>query len=136
MMHDLRLAVLVGFATMLSRLAGCGGDGLTAISGTITYDGQPVQRGKILFRASRGDGPTAAAIVEDGKFIVRVAPGAKHVAIEGFRTIGRRHYDPRNPASPMIDVVEQILPARYNAKSELTCEIVPGAPTCDFALTK
>ena len=110
-------------------------DGLTEISGAVTYDGQPVKKGTISFL--RGwQGPHGRRIITDGKYAVRVAPGQKLVRIEGFKVVGQHHYVPNDPTSPMIDIQEQILPERYNAKSELTCEITADAHGCDFTLSK
>ncbi len=134
--HDACLAAVCGFAWMLC-VAGCGhGDGLMQIGGGVTYDGQPVKNGTISFLPPDGNGPTAAAIVTDGKYSVKVAPGKKQVRIEGFKVVGQRHYVPNDPTSPMVDVQEQILPERYNAKSTLTREIASHAATYDFVLEK
>ena len=117
--------------------AGCGhGDGLVQIGGGVTYDGQPVKNGTISFLPPDGNGPTAAAIIADGKYSVKVAPGQKLVQIEGFKVIGHRHYVPNDPTSPLVDIQEQILPERYNTKSELTCEITAGTHVYDFTLSK
>jgi hypothetical protein len=133
---DACLAVVGGFVWMLC-VAGCGrGDGLTQISGGVTYDGQPVKNGTISFLPPDGNGPTAAAIIADGRYSVKVAPDKKQVRIEGFKVVGQRHYVSNDPTSPMIDVQEQILPERYNVKSELTREITPPVAIYDFVLEK
>jgi hypothetical protein len=135
MTNGVRLAACA-FA-LTACLAGCGrSDGLTAVSGTVSYDGQPVKKGTVTFLPADGNGPTAAAVIADGKYSVKVAPGRKLVRIEGYKVLGRRPYNPGNPKSPMVDKQEQILPQRYNAKSELTREITPTLGTCDFALEK
>ena len=113
--------------------AGCSGDGLNAISGTVTLDGRPIENGTIEFLPADGQGPTAAAVIEGGQYEVRVAPGAKEVRIVGYRKTGERHVAPGDPSSPMIDIQEQIVPAKYNANSELRCEIGTGGRQ-DFAL--
>jgi hypothetical protein len=136
MIHDLKIAAACGFALLLC-LSGCGRrDGLTEISGAVTYDGQPVKKGAISLLPADGQGPTAAAVIADGKYSVKVTPGKKQVKIEGFRVTGQKQYNPRDPKSPMVDVQEQILPERYNAKTELSREIASGAKTVDFALEK
>lgn len=122
---------------LLCSFAGCGRDnGMMEVSGAVTYDGQPVKCGVISFLPSDGNGPTAATVVTDGRYSVKVAPGKKRVRIEGFKVVGQRHYVPNDPTSPMVDIQEEILPERYNAKSELSREIESGARVCDFALAK
>lgn len=127
---------LCGLAACLC-MAGCGSrNGLMEIHGSVTYDGKPVQDGTVNFVPVNGNGPTAAAIVTDGRYSVRVAPGEKRVRIEAFRITGHRRHHPNDPTSRMIDIKEQILPERYNAKTELAREITFGVDTCDFDLVK
>ena len=129
----------LGYATacvfvMMPCLLGCQNDGFREISGTVSYDGQPLQKGNISFIPSGDDGPTAAAIIADGKYSVKILPGQKRVAIEGFKVLAQRHYYPNDPKSPLIDIKEQILPARFNTQTELTREITRSAKTYDFDL--
>jgi hypothetical protein len=134
MIRLLRFAVC-GFV-LLSCLTGCGQrDARIAISGTVSYDGQPVKKGIITFVPANGKGPTAAATIVDGQYSVKLAAGSKVVKIEAFKVTGQRHYN-KNPSSPMVDQQEQILPPRYNTKSELAREISSTEKTCDFALDK
>lgn len=122
---------------MVLLLSACGSDGgLTEISGVVSYAGQPVQKGSINFLPSDGKGPTAAAIIAGGKYSVKVAPGRKQVTVEGHKIVGQRHLNRNDPRSPIVDTLEQILPERYNTKTELTREISSSAVTYDFALEK
>lgn len=136
MIYDLKRIVTYGIALMMCLVGCVRRDGLTEIRGTVVYDGQPVQKGAIAFLPVGGSGPTAAGIIADGRYAVKVAPGPKQVRIEAFRITGQRRYSPNDLASPMIDVLQQILPERYNAKTELTCEITPTADAYDFAMQK
>jgi hypothetical protein len=133
MIHDLKFAAC-GLA-LLACLAGCGrGGGMAAISGTVSYDGKPLEKGLISFVPIDGKGPTAAAPVTDGKYSVKVAPGKKLVKIEGYKVIGEHPFSRYNPRI-VIDQ-KQILPPRYNTNSELTRDIACGDRTCDFTLEK
>lgn len=123
-----------GWLLLLTLVIGCSGDGLSAVSGTVTLDDRPIDNGTIEFLPADGKGPTAAAIIEGGRYQVRVAPGPKEVRIAGYRKTGERHLDPGDPSSPMIDVQEQIVPARYNTASELQCEVDAGRGRHDFEL--
>jgi hypothetical protein len=114
---------------------GCGrGNGLTEIGGTVTYKGQPVQSGTVKFLSADGSGPTAAGIIENGRYTMKVTPGKKQVAIEAFKIVGRRHHHPNDPGSPMIDVQEQFLPERYNEKTGLVRSVPSEDGRYDFAL--
>ncbi len=108
---------------LLSLTIGCSGDGLNAVSGTVTLDGQPIEKGTIEFMPVDGKGPTAAAVIEEGAYRARVAAGPKQVRIVGYRKTGERRIVPGDASSPKIDIQEQIVPARYNTSSELHCEI-------------
>ena len=89
-----RLMVSVGLFCLVAILPGCGqGDGVQyQVSGTVTYGGQPVPAGQILFApdTSKGNsGPAAAVGIVDGKYDTRNANrgtvGGPHVVtITGF----------------------------------------------------
>ena len=50
------------------------------------------------------------------------------------RVVGRhKAYD--TPDSPVVDDVAELIPARYNVKSELTLTVRSGAQTKDFPLS-
>jgi hypothetical protein len=56
----------------------------TVITGSVTYDGQPVQNGAITFYPADGRGPSAGAMVAGGQYRVeRIAPGKKMVQVVG-----------------------------------------------------
>jgi hypothetical protein len=137
MMNDRlrRAASMVCGAVLIACLAGCGrGGGLVAISGTVTYDGEALEKGLISFLPADGKGPTAAAPIADGQFALKIAPGKKVVKIEGYKVIGEHAFSRNNPRK-VVDQ-KQILPPRYNSKSELARDIAPADRTCDFALEK
>jgi hypothetical protein len=120
---------------LMACLVGCGhGDGLLVISGTVSYDGKPLEKGLINFIPADGKGPTAAAAIADGKYSVKIAPGKKQVRIEGYKVLGEHAFSRTNPRK-VVDQ-KQILPPRYNTKSELTRDIARGDRTCDFTLEK
>ena len=61
-------------------------------------------------------------------------PGPKLVRIEGLKVIGQKLFRESDPSSPMVDVVEHIVPARYNENSGLTREITRETRTYNFDL--
>ena len=115
-------------------VGGCGGSGLVDVRGKVTYDGQPVQRGTIAFFPSDGKGPTTAALITNGRYMLKVPLGRKRVKIEGGKVVGRQPCIRGDPASPMIDITEPIVPAQYNENSKLTAEIRHGVSVLDFNL--
>jgi hypothetical protein len=133
MIHGLKYAAC-GFALM-ACLTGCGrGGGMAALSGSVSYDGQPVEKGTITFLPADGKGPTAAAPITDGKYSVKVAYGRRVVKIEGFKVLGQHPFSANNPR--MVVEQQQIIPPCYNTRSELTRDITPADRVCDFVLEK
>jgi hypothetical protein len=121
-MKRLSLILLVGLAIVLP---GCS-DGTLSITGKVTLDGTPLQEGKIRFVPADGQGPTAEAVITAGSYEVALLPGAKKVVIEGWRKVGEEKVTPDDPSSPMIDIMDPIVPERYNKNTELSCEIGAG----------
>lgn len=119
---------------LLPLMIVCSGDGLSAVSDIVALDDQPIENGTVEFLPADGQGPTAAAVIEDGRYQVRVAPGRKEVRIVGYRKTGERHVVPGDSSSPMMDIQEQIVPARYNTASELRCDIALGRGVHEFEL--
>ena len=107
---------------------------MVEIHGEVTYNNKPVQKGIVNFFPADGKGRSAAGIIADGKYAAKVPLGPKQVNIMAFRVTDKRHAEPMNPNSPVVDVEEQILPDCYNVKTTLTCEIKPGVTTQDFSL--
>lgn len=127
-------AVLV-FLSVLALVAGCGGDGLTrgSVNGQVTFEGQPVANGTIVFTPTGGTkGPVAMTEISNGQYtITNHAPvvGKHSVKIEGVRDTAKKDELGRV-------IGEQYIPAKYNQKTTLTADIAKGANTLDFKLTK
>lgn len=116
------------YLLLLLTLPGCGSS-LLNIEGKVTLNGVPVEQGEIRFIPSGGDkAPSAAAIIAQGHYKVDVAPGTKRIEILGYKVVGQRNI------GTMIDIKEQIVPERYNTRSELTCSIESADETHDFEL--
>lgn len=115
-------------------MSGCSGNGLQDIKGQVTVNGVPVKDGSISFLPPDGKGPTARAIIIEGQYSCKVSPGTKRMEINGFKVVGRRRADPRDMSTPIIDVKEEIVPARYNTATTLTCDVKSGKYTYDFEL--
>jgi hypothetical protein len=134
MMTKTRILIAIGILSL--SVSGCGKkDGLTSIGGSIVFDGHPVEKGMIRFTATDGSTPTAAATIADGKYAVKTPPGNKRVEIEAFKVVGQRFHR-NDPKGAKLDVLQQILPERYNAKTELTCDVQLSQHVYDFALKK
>jgi len=136
MAGDLNRRVLHFVAAGLVPVAlatGCGGSGSGVdVSGSVTVDGQSLESGSIAFIPLPGTrGRSAGAEIIQGAYSVAAesgpAPGKYRVEIKAMRKTGRRFKDGfPHPPDDMVDEIEQFLPPKYNAQSELTAELKPG----------
>jgi hypothetical protein len=116
-------------------LAGCSGGGTAgSVSGEVTLDGQPLKTGIIRFVPADGKTPTADAGITDGKYAATVPVGEMKVEITAPRVVGsHKMYDA--PDSPTVDDVVELLPARYNVRSELKMTVSKGRQEKRWELT-
>ena len=131
---DWKAVAALSLGCLLFALAGCSNNGLVSVAGKVSVDGTPLEKGTINFYCLGTPGPTAGAAIRGGRYSVQVSTGRKKVEIFGYRIVGQKALIPDKPASPLVDVVEQTLPARYNTTSELTCNVASGGTDHDFAL--
>lgn len=119
----------------LGMLASCSSSSQRGIvSGEVTFNGQPVQEGTILFEPEGGQGQTAGAPIKEGKFTAEVPVGKMRVRINGNKKTGRRYKVYDTPESPVVDEVVELLPPKYNVNSELTVEVQKGEQQIRFHL--
>lgn len=123
-------------AVLLALALGCAGAGTGDVSGTVTYDGKPVEQGAIAFVPADGKGPTAGATITDGKYTASKVPvGTAKVSITGVKVTGKKKmYD--DPQAPLVQTAAELLPAKYNEATELRYDVQRGAQTKDFDLAK
>lgn len=112
-------------------LAGCGdGTNKQAVSGTVTWKGQPLDTGMIRFLPlDPATGTETGTVVTAGKFAVPrdqgLAPGKYRVSVSSP--------DPKSGTMPDAPPGErggypatERIAAKYNSKSELTAEVTAG----------
>jgi hypothetical protein len=97
------------------------------MTGTVTVDGQPLEKGVITFYPN-GPGTTVGGEINAGKFELAreqgATPGKYRVEISAYRATARTEFDVDLNAQVPVEV--QILPAKYNVKSELEVEVTDG----------
>jgi len=130
-----RLALLACLPAVALLAAGCSDGTSATLDGTVTLDGEPLKEGVVRFiPVDTSTGGTAGAAIKDGKFRAEVPLGELRVEISAPKVVGKRKaYD--TPDSPMVDIVDELLPARYNTKSELRVTIKKGSQKETFELT-
>lgn len=120
---------LVLIAAISSIVAGCGDARRQSVSGTVTFDGQPLKEGSIRFIPTEGaEGPSAGADIIDGKFEipkdVGTFAGKFQVQVTAKRPSQRLA---RNPETGRMERgFEQYIPAKYNRRTELVEEVKVG----------
>jgi hypothetical protein len=129
----------IAIAVILFAILGCNKQSRTAVSGAVTFDGQPLPTGQIVFEPTSAgrlgiaqisnsaynmpvtQGPTA------GKYVVRITanrPSGRKTKAGGGRD-----------TKAFVDQQEQFIPGKYNDQSELTTEVAgEGSIIRDFAL--
>jgi len=114
---------------LLAVALGCGKGGVRreVVQGKVTFKGQPLDAGQIRFLID--DRPTAMGQISKGAYKIDhlggVPVGSGKVEIEGFEDTGKVVFTSIDGKKTME--ANQILPAKYNAKSELKVEISAGA---------
>lgn len=128
---------LTGLFALLatSMILGCGPSGLDTqpVSGKVTFDGQPVQEGRILFRGTGSDPRAFSAEIKNGEYQLEAFAGKMRVEVTASRPVPGK-FDESNPGEK-VPVGEMYIPAKYNSQSELTAEVAAGKNEFNFDLT-
>jgi len=138
--------LLLGMAAS-ALMAGCGGpeDDLPrqAVGGAVKWNGEPLKQGRIQFQPTGTGGPAGGAGVVDGTYAIPQAeglvPGKYQVLIYGAADAAQpsaAQPAPPGDTPPLQKPAKDPIPAKYNAKSELTREVTKEGPNrFDFDLT-
>lgn len=117
---------------LLAAAGGCGPSGPATypVSGTVTFNGEPLPDGYITFFPDDPSVGPEGSEIKNGEFSFRAREGAKTVKIEASRFVG-----PLNPVMGLTPK-EQYIPEKYNTSSTLTVEVTPdGDNTFNYELT-
>jgi hypothetical protein len=129
-------------AALLAALAGltvtgCGEGGGSEIEGEVSYDGQPVDAGAIVFVAQGERGRSGGGTILNGRYQVagdqKLAPGTYRVEFHWLKKNGKKF---KTDAGELLDDAAEGLPDKYHLKSELKAEVKAGKNTIDFKLPK
>jgi hypothetical protein len=121
-------------ALLLLILAGCSGKSLTKVTGEVVLDDVPVACGVISFLPADGAGPSAQAVIQDGKYTAEVSPGIKNVKLElAERKSGQSAGKSNASAGP---VYETVSPVEYHEQGQtnLQREIPKSSTVQNFRL--
>lgn len=123
---------------LLGMCLGCGGN-LTTVEGNVTFDGQPVEQGSIVFEPADGVGPAVGGTIEHGKYQLGseggMVSGKKIVRISAVGSTGKKiEAGPPEPPGTLVDEVRQYIPSTYNENSTLAIDVAAGKVTHHFEL--
>jgi hypothetical protein len=118
-------------------VVGCGrpeGPKTSVVTGEVTLDGAPLDEGAINFLPVDGNGVPSGAKISSGTYRADVPLGEKRVEIRAPKIVGQKDAYVGDPNSPKINIVEERIPLRYNAQSELRTKVSEKTPATNFPL--
>jgi len=126
---------VVPFAFTALLVSGCGSG--AGVSGTVNYDGKPVDGGGISFFPSGTKEPAAAGRIINGHYEIKRTeklPSGKYtVQIVWQKPTGKKVKNETDPGTETDETV-QVIPVEYNLQSTLSVEISSGSNTHNFDL--
>ena len=98
---------------------------LSTVSGNVTVDGKPLEKGAISYVPADAKGVPVTADVAGGKYELQVMAGKKFVQITAPVVI-KKEKQSDAPDAPYIEFTAESLPEKYNTKTELKFDVQPG----------
>lgn len=119
-------------------LTGCGTGGeslpeLADVSGIVTIDGAPLTNAKVIFEpqnaSDKSKGKASSATTQsDGSYTLEYNSDVSGASLGKHNVIVMKLSD--NPE----EAGKQLVPSKYNEKTELTAEVTEGSNTINFDL--
>jgi hypothetical protein len=133
----LRSSRLVLLSLSFVILVGCGGRHAATVSGTVTLDGKPLDRGTVTLHPTGGGAAAVGPIGSDGVYTIKTGTGSGLAPGEYTATVVANE-DPilsTTGGAPMPGVL--ITPARYGTleTSDLHITVIHGANDLPLELT-
>ena len=120
----------VGCVWVVAAGAGCG-DGRATVSGRVTFNGEPVERGSITLVPVDGTGQTAGGDIRNGEYAVKsVVPGERQVQITAVYVSGKERLD----GGLEVDLVSDLLPPTWGPESTERLTVTAPRTTKDFEI--
>ena len=114
-------------------LVGCGAKTKVEVTGTVRYQGKPIEDGAIKFEPIDRNLQPAGDNIRNGVYHVKLPLGMAKVTITGSEKVGMKKLYP-TPDSPSRPIFKQFVPDKYNDKTELSADITSGTSRLDFDL--
>ena len=126
MHHKVFWAAAITFA--LAAASCSSPNALLPISGSVTLDGAPLPDGDILFTPADPQFGSEAAKIENGAYQASVRPGKSKVQIRATRPVPGK----KGPMGEQL--IEDVLPSKYNDQSNLSIDVSTTQLKHDFPL--
>ncbi|MCR9116068.1 MAG: carboxypeptidase-like regulatory domain-containing protein [bacterium] len=118
------MKAILSAAALLALLvtAGCGGyDNVAPVTGVVTLDGAPLPNARIVFSPVKGGRPSEATSDADGNYSLRYTVDVDGAEIGEHKVSVTTSISKDTPRGPVN--TPELVPARYNARSELNKEV-------------
>lgn len=119
---------------LLPLVLGCSNADFGDVRGTVTLDGAPLAAATVQFQPETGS-PSYAVTEDDGSYrlMYSATQAGAEIGEHLVRVETARRVD--DPETGRATFLEEKLPPRYHAESELTREVTPGRNVIDLELT-
>ncbi|VTS05677.1 hypothetical protein [Tuwongella immobilis] len=135
-----RSLALAALACSMVGLIGCGGVPTGTVKGKISYNGQPIANGRVIFVCFGGDAPSITGYVRNGEFTVEKVPYGK-VQVTAASDIVKRNRVANMPkdiqtpgegeesgAPPRVEGKDVALPSKYGVPATSGMEFEMDSP--------
>lgn len=127
---------LIGVLCVAAAI-GCGPP-KTVVTGTVTLNGEPIERASVEFFPRDGKGRTAGGFTDPaGRYRVEVSPKEMRATVSLVEVVrqDRRQVSEENPDG---NVMEEIIPPQFSDRKETELTVTPidgTTTTADFTLS-
>lgn len=130
-----RVACQFATAGLLMVAVGCGQVPSAEVTGQVTLDGQPLAGALITFAAADDPSGVFVSTVTDSQGTYRLPTDQQPRAVPGRYRVRITTGKGGHPeATPPIPAVPELVPIRYNLRTELTADVSAGPNRIDFPL--
>ena len=136
--HHLWRSLIIAVITLALAACSSSDSGRSRVQGAVSYGGEAVDEGGIAFIPEGGGASQVRATgeIRDGNYDLDSSrgpyPGKYRVEIFWYKKTGRQIASPSGKA--FKNETKQVIPAKYNYKTELKVDVKPGRNTFDFDL--
>ena len=125
----------IAVALMAGFTLGCAGSDLNLgkVSGTVTLDGEPLADAMVIFTPMTGGRPAAGKTDSKGRYELIFSRDAEG-AMLGEHVVEITTGDEIVNDDDTVEMIPEVVPAKYNANTELRAVIEDGANVFDFPL--